>query len=596
MKSPDYVNHESACPGCRDRKLRYDLFPPMQLGVHMKANVFRLALILLVSCGCARAYPGPVPGTEDIPKLIAASSLVCKGEVTDAPPLIFVQSSESIPRMTAVGHVRPDRCYKGTPQTSSISVLFDGFPIGNGPSFVLRKGDYRLFFLMQQDGKYAVVDTWFGALPISRELGETVDGADPLYLLELDLKAGLRDPNPERVLDSIRMLGNVKQLHSTAELKKLEASSNPLVKTYVWQALLRLKDYSVLPEVAEFFANQPPAPHELLLPRDRLFQMQFALQSEIAVIRDSTTLPYLEQFATSGHDYHLRMSALQALRRIGSFHSARTYLKELDDSNADNGFSAMQGLLSLAGGGPIDWVPTWKHFDETPGYYATECREWWAAEGEQKAKSQAQHTLRFVLSLPDNVRSDFVQIHYVAFRSGNGYADILREPAKQNAYELAEPAEKLKVLAYLPGCQFEVLELSSGITPTQSLLCRPLRTAQLKGQITNPELFAGKSAVVELSVVAHQIFGVVGGGFTTFRLAVSPIDSSGGFMLSLPDFTTDPSVQGWGKEVGWQFVISQPRTSNIMFRLRAADSDDKAPGLAIQSSYPNVVKFTAVAN
>jgi len=53
----------------------------MQLGVHMKANVFRLALTLLVGCGCARAYPGPVPGTEDIPKLIAASSLVCKGEV-----------------------------------------------------------------------------------------------------------------------------------------------------------------------------------------------------------------------------------------------------------------------------------------------------------------------------------------------------------------------------------------------------------------------------------------------------------------------------------------------------------------------------------
>ena len=96
--------------------------------------------------------------------------------------------------------------------------------------------------------------------------------------------------------------------------------------------------------------------------------------------------------------------------------------------------------------------------------------------------------------------------------------------------------------------------------------------------------------------MAHQIFGVVGGGFTTFPLAVSPIDSSGGFTLSLPDFTSDPAVESWGKEAKWQFVISQPRTSNVLVRLRAADSDDKATGLAIQSSYPKVIKFTAVVN
>lgn len=118
--------------------------------------------------------------------------------------------------MTAVGRVRPDRCYKGTPQGPSISVLFDGFTTCCGPEFVLGKGDYLLFFLVTQDGKYAVVDTRFGALPISRELGETMEGADPLYLLELDLKAGLRDPNPERVLDSIRM----PRQHETASLRR----------------------------------------------------------------------------------------------------------------------------------------------------------------------------------------------------------------------------------------------------------------------------------------------------------------------------------------------------------------------------------------
>lgn len=164
-----------------------------------------------------------------------------------------------------------------------------------------------------------------------------------MYLLELDLKAGLRDADPDRVLDSIRMLGNMRHLHSIMELRKFLDSSDLLLKTYVWQALMRLHDYSVLPELEQFFKTQPDPPTNLLLPRDRIFAMQFELQREIMAIRDPSTLPYLESFASMGHDYRLRDSALQALRVIDSLHSAATFLIELDDLNADNGFSAMQG-------------------------------------------------------------------------------------------------------------------------------------------------------------------------------------------------------------------------------------------------------------
>jgi hypothetical protein len=355
----------------------------------MHAKRWCSAVLLMCLGSAAFASPRPVAGTEDIPKLTAASTLVCKGEVVDAPTPTFVPSSAGMTRLTATAIVRPGRCFKGAPQGSSIPVLFDGFVSGVDLSFVLRKGDYRLFFLKPQNGKYAVVDVWFGTLPISRELGPVPDDADGTYLLELDLKAGLRDSDPERVLDSIRMLGNMKRLRSTTELKQLVNTPDPLVKTYVWQALLRLKDYSVLPAVAEFFESQPEPPHELLLPRDRLFEMQFELSNEVEAIRDPNTLPFLERLAVTGKASGLRMDALQALRAIGSPRSAATYLKALDDPNPDNGFSAMQGLLSLAGGGAIDWVPTWKRFDEAPRYYATKCREWWQAEGQQEAASRA---------------------------------------------------------------------------------------------------------------------------------------------------------------------------------------------------------------
>jgi HEAT repeat protein len=200
----------------------------------------------------------------------------------------------------------------------------------------------------------------------------------------LDLKSGLHDSDPERVLDSIRILGNMKILRSTAELKALLDTPDLLVKTYVWQALLRLKDYSMLPAVAEFFVAQPEAPHELLLPRDRLFAMQYELALEVAAIRSLDALPYLEMFAVSDKRF-LRMEALQALRQIGSAHSASILLRKLDDQDPDNGFSAMQRLLALrAADSPTDWVPSWDNLRQSPQFYAARTREWWRAEGKKR--------------------------------------------------------------------------------------------------------------------------------------------------------------------------------------------------------------------
>jgi len=340
----------------------------------------------VLSAVVSQAYPRPLAGTENIPKLMEEAMLVCKGEVTAAPkPLPLADA----PRMTATATVRVDRCFKGDPGGSEIRVQVDGYlPPGGGPVFILSPGDYRLFFLKSADGNYAVVDQWFGSLDVSREPGPMRASADPMLLLELDLKAGLHDHDPERVLNSIRILGNMKKLHSIAELKALMDAPDLLLKTYVYQALLRLEDYSALPAVAEFFSTQPEAPHELFLPRDRLFYMQDELDREIGSIRSLEALPYLEKFAVSDKRL-LRTEALDALRQIESPHSAPVLLQELDDPDADNEFSAMQGLLALAGGGAFDWVPSWDGFRQSPQFYAAKTREWWWTEGKQKMNIRA---------------------------------------------------------------------------------------------------------------------------------------------------------------------------------------------------------------
>jgi hypothetical protein len=337
-----------------------------------------------ILCSHALAYPGPLRGTENIPKLMADSALVCKGEVVEAAGVTVV-SDPRPPHLTATAIVHVDRCFKGErPASEVVPVLFDNIlPPGGGPYVVLRKGEYRLFFLKPERNSYVLVDDWFGQLSISRHLGAMPSGdTDPMQGLEMDLKAGLNDRDGERVLDSIRMLGNMRHLQSKKELVSLLDSQDPLVRTYVFEAMLRLHDFSVLPAVEQWLTAQPKPPPSLILPRDALFEMQCRLAGEISMIRDPATLPILLRLLRLPSS-SARQAILQAVRAINSPQSAPSLLKMRDDPNADNAFAAMQTLIELAGGGPIDWVPSLPTFRENPTYYAARCREWWEVEKKQ---------------------------------------------------------------------------------------------------------------------------------------------------------------------------------------------------------------------
>ncbi len=216
-----------------------------------------------ILCSHALAYPRPPHGTENIPKLMAESTLVCKGEVVEAAE-VSVVSDPRPPHRTATAIVHVDRCFKGErPASELVPVLFDNIlPPGGGPYVVLRKGDYRLFFLKPEESKYVLTDDWFGQLSISRQLGTPPLGdTDPMHQLEVDLNAGLTDRDHERVLDSIRMLGNMRHVQSKEKLVSLLDSPDQLVRTYVFEAMLRLHDYSVLPAVEQWLTAQPQPPH-----------------------------------------------------------------------------------------------------------------------------------------------------------------------------------------------------------------------------------------------------------------------------------------------------------------------------------------------
>ncbi len=350
-------------------------------------SVIPFAISCLASAGI---YPPNQESFVDIPKLVSKTEFVCKGEITSAPKTSSIDGP--LPRMTGTARVHIDRCFRGTVEADILLAADEYTPsggwVGGGHLFLPVQGEYLLLFLKRKDLEYEIIDESYGALPVSRLLATPFNSSDPLSGLEDDFKAGLDDPDHEIQLQSILWLGNLRRLRSTRELTDRLATADPVERAYVWEALLTVNDLSVLPEVAEYLNDQPPPPHELFMPRDRLYLMQSRLYSAIFQIRNPSALPFIDRFAESS-DPALRESALQSLRSFGRLESAPIFLRKLDDHQNDIDFTAMQSLLELAGGGSTDWVPTWDEFREEPSVYATMCRDWWRSEGEASARAHA---------------------------------------------------------------------------------------------------------------------------------------------------------------------------------------------------------------
>ena len=356
---------------------------------HASINIGATITLALGLSTAAFGFPSPLRvGRENIPRLMAESTLVCKGQIIDAPPVRFSVDAPAS-QLTATALVLTDRCFKGQPPDGGIvPVVFDNVLPGGGwsggtPPMVLRQGDYRLFFLNPKGEEYVLVHGWFGQLPVSRNLGsDPPEDANPMHALEADLKAGLSDRDRDLMLNNICMLGEMRRLQSEAELVALLDSPDILVRTTVWEAMLRLHDYSVLPAVEQWLIAQSPPPFSITLPRQALIAMECRLVRQVSLIKDPRTLPLLIPLLRLPRSWE-RQSILSAIAAMNSPKSAPYVLNMLDDPNDDVAYLAMQTLIGLAGGvelargGAIDWVPTYEQFRDDRAGYASICREWW---------------------------------------------------------------------------------------------------------------------------------------------------------------------------------------------------------------------------
>ncbi len=204
--------------------------------------------------------------------------------------------------------------------------------------------------------------------------------------------------------------------------------------------------------------------------------------------------------------------------------------------------------------------------------------------------------LRFWLILPTNVSSEAVQIRYFSSGKYGGLGSFLTAKPDMSRYELSVPktTSEVRVIAYLPGCQFQTLVLTPGMPEDQRLECRPLRTVELGGRIESKAFLAGKSFDVEAWYLArwdHEFFRIADGAVSQFTLAKVKPDKDGSFKMVLPNFAEDAVTGQWRMKGTWQLFLREIGTGNILGSLHPKQFSSPGFELEVRPSYPEVVFF-----
>jgi hypothetical protein len=365
------------------------------------AHLVLIIFLLTTALAPADIWPIRSDRIDDLEKLMEMATTVCRGEVLDAPPVRAVAGS--VPRMTGIARVRVDKCYKGT-TSNKIKLAVDEFTPGGGlsgdPYFIfLKPGEYDLFFLTSASEVYVPLKYRTSVITVSCRSGQAYSG-NPFRALENDLVAGLDDPNHELVLKSILLLGALGRMSTTVPLKMRLERADELEKVYLWQALLRVKDFSVLPDATLYLRHKAFPGRPLSQSTDRLLLWQSSLFRTFFAIKDTAANTFQQQLSNS--DYApVRQEALRALRNQNNLENAPIFLKSLDEQSFESVYISMMALVELAGGGEIVWIRPIATMQEQPRFYADKCREWWSREGAATVSPrQIWQTWRVRLSTP----------------------------------------------------------------------------------------------------------------------------------------------------------------------------------------------------
>jgi len=211
---------------------------------------------------------------------------------------------------------------------------------------------------------------------------------------------------------------------------------------------------------------------------------------------------------------------------------------------------------------------------------------------------EAQARPQILLTLPSGIASETVQIDYFLTGPFGGYGGFVRAEREKASYDIepfvdGQPAGNVKVIAYLPGCEIDTLDLTFSGTPVERWLdCYPLGSVSFRGQLSPASTTRPQSREIEVNYLAmwsHRFFGIADGRVTTIRLGTVRPEKDGKFEIAVPDFYKQSTL----RDGAIQFILRDPKTGNIIAFLKPADATPNSPDwLTVQASYP-IVRFGA---
>lgn len=208
---------------------------------------------------------------------------------------------------------------------------------------------------------------------------------------------------------------------------------------------------------------------------------------------------------------------------------------------------------------------------------------------------------RISISIPSDVLSETVDIHYFMTGPFGGYGSFVRPQRNVRAYEIeaavdGKPAENIKFIVYAPGCELATFDelLSGPTTVPEDFTCRTLPSVTLTGRIVPKDVLRGRRPEVAISYAAfwdHGFFGIKDGMVTMIPVATAIPDAEGFFQVQLPDFGRDPIASRTDREGAFLFWLGGVKDGSTY--LEPSDFRTVTGELRIQSWYPPGLTFAA---
>jgi len=155
-------------------------------------------------------------------------------------------------------------------------------------------------------------------------------------------------------------------------------------------------------------------------------------------------------------------------------------------------------------------------------------------------------------------------------------------------------AKSLQAIAFLPGCQFEIVtaDLTTNVRHAD-LQCQKLPSTPLHGRVTGFQ-FAGKK--VEVSALYHvrwagQFFGLPSRSVPRLFLASTKVESDGSFAFDLPDFAADPLWSSLSHDASITFTLVDTSNGMPLTELSAPGDLSLGGGLRVAARYPSEITF-----